>query len=295
MANYAKERSRYGGMVGTILIHSSPSLGTVNDPNNAQFKQDLPAGYLRCDGSIFNAQSYIALSEVLGVGSASRFRKDNAVIREPDEAEGDLGQFQLPDLGSKVIIGGRGTGIYNNFTIDRGTIETTPTTRVGPQVEVVSNSGNRISASFNGNVQVNAQSGIQMFGNPRYTIERSTSEETLTIENFQGHAHSGSQYFLNYTTNHKVGGAGGKDFGRFTGNSGAGHEWGFSNQAGQESVHSHNILRPTSYSHNFEYQYSEKQVDMSEVSAFVDVDLNDTEKLDQLVTPFMLVEYIIKF
>ena len=72
-------------------------------------------------------------------------------------------------------------------------------------------------------------------------------------------------------------------------------EFGFTNQAGQESIHSHNISRPFSYSHNFTYTYPQKDVDMSGASAYVDVDVSDEEKIDQLVTPFILVEYIIKF
>lgn len=295
MANYTRERSKYGGIVGTIIVHSTPGLGSVNDPNSVNFKTELPAGYLRCDGSILNAKNYIALSQVLGVGGESRFRKDNANLRDADEETGELGQFQLPDLGSKVIIGGRGTGIYNNYFIDTGVEETNPTTRVGPQINVVSNFGTRISANFIGNVRISADSGIDFLGNPRYTIQRATSEESLNIDNFQGHAHNSAQNFLNYSANHKVGGTGGKDYGDLGANSGSGHEIGFTREAGGESIHSHNITRPFSYSHNFNYAYGQQDVDMSGALAYVDVKVSDDEKLDQLVTPFILVEYLIKF
>ena len=295
MANYTRERSRYGGVVGTIVVHSTPGLGIVNDPNSINFRKELPAGYLRCDGSILNAKDYIALSQVLGTGSESRFRKDNANIQNANPETGELGQFQLPDLGSKIIVGGRGTGIYNNFTVDRGIVETSPTTRVGPQISVNSNFGSRISANFIGNVRIAASGQLDFLGNPRYTIQRSTSEETLNIDYFQGHAHNSAQKYLNYTANHKVGGTGGKDYGAFGGNSGSGHEFGFANQSGGDSIHSHNITRPFSYSHNFTYTYPQKDVDMTGALAYVDVDVSDEEKLDQLVTPFILVEYLIKF
>lgn len=294
MANYTRERSRYGGIVGTIVAHSTPGLGTANDPNSANFKESLPAGYLRCDGSILNVKDFIALAEVLGAGSQCRFKKETVTLTEPNPETGELGQFQLPDLGSKVIIGGRGTGVYNNLTVDRGIVETNPLTRVGPQVSIISNSGTRITSSYQGNAQISPVTGITMLGNPRYTIPRSTTEESLGIDNFQGHAHNSSQKYLNYTGNHKVGGTGGKDYGEFGANSGAGHELRFTNESGSESVHSHNISRPFSYAHNFTYSYAQKQVDMSGVSAFVDVDVSDAEKLDELVTPFILVEYIIK-
>jgi hypothetical protein len=38
-----------------------------------------------------------------------------------------------------------------------------------------------------------------------------------------------------------------------------------------------------------------QEIDLSRVAATVDVDVSDQEKLDELVTPFILVEYIIKF
>lgn len=295
MANYTNERSKFGGMVGTILVHSTPGLGTANDPTTANFKDTLPAGYLRCDGSILNSKDFVALSRVLGSGDSSRFRKDNANIREPNEETGDLGQFQLPDLGSKVIIGGRGTGIYNATTVDTGVVTTNPTNRVGPQIEVISNFGNRITANFVGNAQVAASGELQFLGNPRYIVQRETSETELNIDNFQGHAHNSTQKFINYSGNHAVGQTGGKDRGQRLANSGSYNQLDFSSDWESDSIHKHNIDRPITYAHNFIYEHDNVDIDMSGVSAFVDVDISDDEKLDQLVTPFILVEYIIKF
>lgn len=295
MANYTRQKAKYGGVVGSILVHSVPSLGISNDPSNENWKKKIPAGYLRCDGSILNCKDYLALSQVIGAGSTGRFAKSTAVIREPDTATGDLGQFQLPDLGSKVIIGGRGTGIYEGFLVDRGIEETNPTTRVGPQITVVSNFGDRISAFYQGNCTIVPSGQLEFIGNPRYTVERSTSETELNIENFQGHAHTSNQKYLNYTTNHKTGFGNGKDRGALSANSGAYNSLDETSTAGGESIHKHNITRPFSYAHNFSYQYSEQQIDMSGVSAFIDVDIGDEEKLDELSTPFILVEYLIKY
>ncbi len=58
-------------------------------------------------------------------------KKSNVVLREPDQETGDLGQFQLPDLGSKVITPNRSTGDYLNTLVGD-----TDETRVGPSVEV---------------------------------------------------------------------------------------------------------------------------------------------------------------
>lgn len=295
MANYSRERSRYGGYPGSIIIHSTPGIGSVNDPTTAVFKENLPAGYLKCDGSVQNAKDYYALAQILGVGEESRFRRENDNLRGADPVTGDLGQFRLPDLGSKVILGGRNSGVYNNDFVDTDVQQASVINRVGPQIDVISNQGNRITASYLGNATIVASGPIDMIGSPKYIIDSRTSATTLQIENFQGHAHNSSQAYLNYTGNHEVGGEGGKDRLSFSGNSGSGHVFESTSQGGRESVHTHNITRPFSYTHNFTYSHSQTPVDMSGVSAFVDVKLSNEEKLDQLVTPFILVEYLIRF
>ena len=297
MANYARERGKYGGMCGSILVHSTPNISTVNDPLENGFKEDIPAGYLKCDGSVLNAKDYFALSQVLGVGSESRFRKENQTLREADATQGDLGQFVLPDLGSKVIAGGRGTGIYNNYFVDDGTADAINigARRVGPQVEVVSNFGNSISAFYNGNVNINPSATLNFLGNPRYTIQSSTSETELDISNFQGHTHEAFPTLLNWSAQHEVGFQGGKTGGNLPGNSGAGHELGVTTVSGTESIHKHSITRPTSYGNAFTYTYEETQIDLTGVSVSVDVDTANIDSINDLVTPYILVQYLIKF
>jgi hypothetical protein len=295
--NYTRERSKYGGVVGSLMIHSTPGLGLSNDPNSGVFKEKLPSGYLKCDGSVLNARDFPALAAVLGVGSNTRFLKDNSVVREADPEIGYQGQFQLPDLGSKVITGGRGSGFYNNFRIDRGIDEANPTTRTGPQIEVASNFGAKIEAFYTGNMLVAGESGLPMIGNPRYKMDRSTSETSLQINNFQGHLHSSNQFYTNYNGQHKVQQStpAGKDSGTRPASSGHGMESDRTRVWEGDSIHKHNISRPASYSHNFVYAYSQVNVDMSGVSASVSVKVDNQEKLDELATPFILVEYIIKF
>lgn len=295
MANYTYERSKYGGCVGSIIIHSTPGLSSSNDPLSAQFKDDIPAGYLKCDGSVLNCKDFLALSKVLGVGNESRFKREASTVRDANALTGDLGQFQLPDLGSKVIVGGRGSGTYNNDFVDRDAVDAAVTNRVGPQIEVICNEGNVINTTYLGNARVTASGALDMLGSPRYVLERNTTETELEIENFQGHLHNSNQSYLNYSTRHLVGGEGGKDGGTASGNSGAGNQLDFTATGGRESIHDHRVTRPTTYSHNFTYSYSEQDIDMSGVTAKVDVDISNEEKIDQLVTPFILVEYIIKF
>lgn len=295
MANYARERSRYGGYPGSIIIHSTPGLGSTNDPTSAVFRENLPAGYLKCDGSVQNARDYYALAQVLGVGEESRFRKENDNLRGADPATGDLGQFRLPDLGSKVILAGRNSGTYNNDIVETEVVQATPINRVGPQIEVISNVGNRITTGYTGPATIEGETDIGMIGAAKYIIDRKTSDTTLTIENFQGHAHDSNQSYLNFSATHEVGGDGGKDRLTFSGNSGSGNEFGDTDQAGRDSTHSHNITRPFTYTQDFRYAFNSTPVDLSGVTVFVDVDLSNEEKLDQLVTPFILVEYLIRF
>lgn len=293
MANYSRERSKFGGCTGSIIIHSTPGLGFNNDPASAIFKQKIPAGYLKCDGSVLSASDYYALSQVIGVGQLCRFKKERTTLRDADGS--DLGQIQLPDLGSKVILGGRSTGVYRNDVVDGQDTQALPITKVGPQIEVISNQGDQISASYVGNMEILSSGALNFLGNPTYKFDTSTSETELSIQNFQGHAHRSFQAYLNYNGNHEVGGQGGKDGGLKSGNSGSGNSFAFTNTGGSESVHKHNITPPDSYSHNFTYSHSVTPVDMSGVVANLDIELSNENKLDQLVTPFILVEYLIKF
>lgn len=291
MSNYTKERSRYGGYIGSIQIHSTNLLANTNDPNSFVFRDTLPAGFLRCDGSIRNASDFLALSKVLGVGANSRFRKENITLREENLAEGDLGQFQLPDLGSKVIIPGLATG---NYIGER--ISDTNTNKVGPEIEVSSNVGNKVRVDYSGTFKAAAGSEYDMRSNPKMIMPRNVEQETLDIINFQGHAHETNAAQLNISYNHVVGGDG-KDSGRFTGNSGAGTLLEFTNpSSATTSTHSHRIEKPFSYASKFKYNYNEFDISIDGVYSELDIDIQDNiRSLDQVVTPFILVEYIIKF
>lgn len=294
MANYTRERSKFGGYVGSIQIHTSAGLGT--DPTSAIFNDVLPAGFLRCDGSILEAKDYLSLSQILGVGDASRFAKEGALLRNADPTTGDLGTFQLPDLGSKVIIPSRGSGDYINDTVD-----TTGESRVGPEISAFSNAGNRIEVDYIGNFRGLAQTNIDMNSNVSYSMPRNTEPGVLDINNFQGHAHDSTAIYLNFTATHSAGepaGAvgSGKDNGEFSGNSGAGMYLDITEpNTSSESTHTHRLSKPTIYTHNFRYSFGNFDIPADEISSYVDVDFTRDRKLDTAVSPFILVEYIIKY
>lgn len=288
--NYAKVRSHYGGYIGSIQVHSTPYLANLNDPNGANFQEHVPAGFLKCDGSIRNAADFVALSQILGVGQNSKFRKSNVELREADQDTGDLGQFQLPDLGSKVIIPSRSVGDYlNTFVGD------TDETRVGPAVEVVCNEGTQLTCDFIGNFQgIPVEASYEFRSSPKFQFETTSQSAFLDIENFQGHAHNANTNYLNYTTNHAVEGDG-KDGGNASGNSGAGNvlEQSAANTTALSS-HTHRITKPTQYTHNFQYQHTTFDIPADNVNTTLNVSVENINKLDAVVTPFIIVTYIIK-
>lgn len=288
MSNYSREKSRYGGYIGSIQIHTSVGLGA--DPSSATFRNVLPAGFLRCNGQVLNVKEYYALAQVLGIGDACRFKKESVSLRNPDIEQNDLGQFQLPDLGSKVIVPSNGTGDYiNDF------VEATGASRVGPEIQVESNVGDTIVSTFIGNFRGRAQTNIPLNSNPSYAMPSRLTATSLNIENFQSHAHGGTQTYLNYSATHQTGGQG-KTQGNLPGNSGAGmilETTSFNTTA--DSSHQHVVGRPTSYSHNFAYSFSNFDITADGVSSVIDVSLSSDRKLDQVVSPFILVEYIIKY
>ena len=115
-AHYSKERSKYGSGTGSIIVWPVELLS--DDPNNEANVNLLPAGYLKCDGSIYKAEDYPQLAEILGIGSASKFiRRDisNNIIDDVDEDE-----FIVPDLGSKYPkpTTGASAGTYINIVTE---------------------------------------------------------------------------------------------------------------------------------------------------------------------------------
>lgn len=288
MSNYSRERSRYGGYIGSIQIHTSLNLGS--DPSSIQFNNILPAGFLRCNGQVLNVKDYFALAQILGVGDECRFKKENRNLRNADITQNDLGQFQLPDLGSKVIVPSIGSGDYiNDF------VESIGENRVGPEIEVLSNQGNVIETTYIGNFRGQAQTGIPLNSNPAYSMPARLTEVALSITDFQGHAHRSNQTYLNYSAAAQTGGSG-KTRGNLPGNSGAGMATMTSNlNATTEPTHTHRIEKPTQYSHNFAYSFNNFDIPADGVTSRIDVDLSGDRKLDQVVSPFMLVEYIIKY
>jgi hypothetical protein len=288
--NYSQVRAKFGGYIGSIQVHSTPYISNTNDPNSSDFIDNIPGGFLKCDGSVKNASDFYALSQVIGVGSNCKFKKDNVVLREPDEETGDLGQFQLPDLGSKVVTPNRSTGDYLNIFVGD-----TDETRVGPAVEVICNEGTQLTCDFLGNFEgIPVLTTYAMKSNPKYSFDTQSTSTLLDIENFQGHAHSANTNVLNFTANHQTGGDG-KDNGQQSANSGSGNELEVSNlNTSSLSQHAHKIGKPITYSSSFAYSHVNFPIPADNVNTTLNVSVENINALNEVVTPFIIVTYIIK-
>ena len=71
---YSKERSKYGNLTGQIIIWPVQYEGNPSEGNNPK---NLPAGYLKCDGTKYNADDYPRLASILGTGTNTKFMKKN--------------------------------------------------------------------------------------------------------------------------------------------------------------------------------------------------------------------------
>jgi len=148
--NYSFERGKYGVFPGTIIAF--PRTLDGKNPNGTDFKTRIPAGFLRCDGSILNGVDYPNLRDILGVGANSKFRKTDVTLQEPS-ANSD-GQFQLPDLGSKYIQANSSSGVYTGDTVEVGD-DLIP--KVGVATDLSLNQGTELEMPYSGEISVPTQ------------------------------------------------------------------------------------------------------------------------------------------
>ena len=214
MANYARERGKYGGVVGAIQIFTS-DLPLQGDPLDPQWRQKIPAGFLRCDGKIYDASDYPELAAVLGVGDGCKFKKPNQTLTQT--------QFQVPDVGAKYLSPGLASGTYQSMVLAQTITENSNgNPRVGAEV-LVSAQSNSFTIGYSGNFTVVGQSDIALQGNAKFAPpneDRETGSAFLDSTSFQAHGHNTNAKVLNYTGNFKVGAEGksGTDLTPFAGN-----------------------------------------------------------------------------
>ena len=175
-----RERSKLGSAPGTIIQWALPVVD--GDPDGSSNVNDLPAGYLKCDGSIYSARLYPELARILGTGTASIYKKTDVTLLDD--------QFQVPDMGSKHIEAtvNANVGTYRN--IEKITANST-IQKAGVGVEITSNVGNSATVGFNGVFTV-PQQNFALNGNVGWTVPTNTEEEQVNSDAFGPHMHYSS-------------------------------------------------------------------------------------------------------
>ena len=203
---YTKEKAKHGTMCGSIICFPVELIeGT--EPKDPAVRKLLPAGYLRCDGSVLFANQFPELATVLGVGQETKFLKDGQVITNE--------QFQLPDLRNKHIRATTSSniGLYNDLTVvdDNGATQF----KSGIQLDVVQNIDSPYQLSYTGDFYIPPQT-IPLRGEPRFSLDTGVYTATTEVPHtaFQPHLHRSSttrhrqidntnNYFRSRQRNHK--------------------------------------------------------------------------------------------
>lgn len=183
---YSFEKGKYGGATGTIFPF--PRTLSGKDPSGNDWTTYVPAGYLRCDGSILPADRFRRLAEVIGVGSDCIYRKPNVTLDEADD-QGNGGEIQLPDLGSKYITAfASNTGLFLDSVAPNPNSAGTETEKVGIGVSLTLNQGNSVTVSYSGNL-IAPSFNIPISGNYAMSMESISAAGTFSDEQILTHGH----------------------------------------------------------------------------------------------------------
>ena len=183
---YAKERAKYGNLTGQVIVWPVEYNG---GPETAVNIKNLPAGYLKCDGSKYYAEDYPQLAAICGVGTACKFIRNNADGTPFDTLQDD--QFMVPDLGSKYPepTSGANAGLYNNIRLDNALGN--EISRSGIGVEAVSAIGTTVRIDYSGSISVPSQE-IPIRGKPSWSYAgdtHRTDAEGVEENAIHPHAH----------------------------------------------------------------------------------------------------------
>jgi len=184
---YGSERSKYGNLTGQIIIWP---VQIINDLNSSAQKEMLPSGYLRCDGSIYNAIDYPQLAAICGVGESGKFvRRD--LTNQPLQVVSDQ-QFVVPDLGSKYPKPTTGPDAGQYKSIRETNANNNEISRAGVGIEASSTIGTTVDVTYTGVFNVPSQI-IDIRGRPSWTIGttagKQTDTETVDQSGLHGHMH----------------------------------------------------------------------------------------------------------
>lgn len=287
--NYGYEKGKYGIFAGTIIAFPRQLSG--RDPNDSSWKTLVPSGYLRCDGSIKNGDDFPALKQILYVGQSSKFIKSGVTLREDNE-NGNGGQFQLPDIGSKYIRSMTVSGGYAHLTATNP-LTSTEVSRVGIAATVETNISSPVEVFYGGNfsipsnpVPINQNSnfgttlgGITPTGYPDHTaylphghyantVSRQSNSQTANCASAGGDISTRTDVDIS------------------DGDSGSAGSF-------DSVTHAHNLIR-SPISRNTTQNNISSILGPDNISTLITLNPSNVSKMDDIQPTFILVEYLIK-
>jgi hypothetical protein len=297
-SNYTFERGKYGVFPGTIIAFPRTLVG--NDPTGNDYITRIPAGFLRCDGSIRNGVDYPNLKKILGIGANSKFRKESVTLEEDVALNTSGGQFQLPDLGSKYIQANSSSGVYTGDTILSP--NDVVTQKVGIGVDINLNLGNQINMPYTGEFSIPTQT-IPFLSNQNFgtTLGVVTDEVNVNDSSYLMHGHYSNLPVYayenpgeNYSVNMSVGGADPSPF--LTSINSVAIVGQVTQIAGDQENATHlHVIGRTFPTRSTSSQVNTFVADGFNVVTEVNLTEQNTFKMDDLVPRYILVEYLIKY
>lgn len=304
MAYYSFEKGKYGGPCGTIY----PFFRTLNStsPLDDEYKNNIPAGFLRCRGQILSANQYPNLARVIGVGGECIYRKEGTTLQDPEE-DGTGGTIQLPDLGSKYITSGQNSGTYEGDSIvNPATNLTVQKAGVGITLEAREDS---VEFTYSGSFRVPGRN-LGFTGNVAATGPSNSDQTTVGASQALAHGHQVT-HLLSSRINYRPDGLSYATWRRVyicsrTGrreclaneNFGLEHNTLTLLEEGTDAGtnHRHGTLFPTiTAAPNPTGSISTVDISAAGLITTVNVNTRNTFKMDDIAPKFILCEFLIKF
>lgn len=177
---YNKEKSKVGTLTGTVITWARQL--SSNDIGDTSTLSVLPQGYLRCDGTVYSAELFPLLAEVLGTGNSCRFRKEGQTLLD--------NQFQVPDYGSKSIRASTGSNLGTYLDIEVVDDAGATIKKSGVGLEVLTNVGTLYEVLYQGSMFLPSQV-LEIPGQPGFSKSTGSYTETSEVlaQAMQPHAH----------------------------------------------------------------------------------------------------------
>jgi len=293
---YSVERGKYGLFTGCVVPF--PRFLSGNSPNGADWKDFVPSGFLRCDGSKYRGRDYPVLANILGMGSTSKFKKFNVELEEPTE-DLTFGQFQVPDLGAKYINASNVSGGYNNLYATTTTGTQVPT--CGVPGEIILNQGENIDVFYTGNFLLgNSPVFLPSAMNFVSTLIPTAPSSSVQSAGFLPHAHFSEATVMRggvaNTDNIITTVTGTPSSGQVVEDAQGSFSQALSTSAGSESGTSHNhFFKATALDRDTELVLSQAELTSAFLTTTVTLNNEKTIKFDDIQHKYMLVEWLIKF